>query len=55
MVIEPWEVLFAVKGANIYIRAYAEMFLAEVGKHWNIVYWTDMMPEQIDELTKKLP
>lgn len=48
--IEPWEVLFAVKDTNTYLRAYSEQFLTEIGRHWNIIYWTDLMPEKIDDL-----
>lgn len=44
LVIEPWEVLFALKGANTYMRAYAGTFLREISKTWNIVYWTDLLP-----------
>ena len=55
MVIEPWEVLLALKGATTYIRAYCDTLLREVGKHWNIVYWTDLMPDVIDPLIDKLP
>lgn len=38
------------KGESTYIRAYSESLLSEVGKHWNIVYWTDLMPDKIDDL-----
>jgi len=55
LVIEPWEVLLAIKGATTYIRAYTDTLLREVGKHWNIVYWTDLMPDIIDPLLEKLP
>ena len=50
LVIEPWGVLFARKGKNTYIRAHTELFLSEVEKHWNIVYWSDLMPKDIDDL-----
>ena len=26
-----------------------------MAKHWNIVYWTDLMPDQVDDLLLKLP
>lgn len=55
LVIEPWEVLFAMKGESTYIRAYSESLLSEAAKHWNIVYWTDLMPDKIDDLLEKLP
>lgn len=55
LVIEPWEVLFALKGENTYIRAYTETLLTEVEKHWNVVYWSDLMPDQLDDLLEKLP
>lgn len=50
LVIEPWEVLFAFKDNNTYLRAYSQQFLTEIGKQWNIVYWTDLMPDKIDDL-----
>jgi len=50
LVIEPWEVLFANKGTTTYIRAHTEALLKEVAKYWNIVYWTDLMPDKIDDL-----
>jgi hypothetical protein len=55
LIIEPWGVLFAMRGENTYIRANSETFLREVGKHWNIVYWTDLMPDKVDDLLPKLP
>lgn len=55
LVIEPWGVLFAVREEHIYIRTYSQALLKEVAKYWNIVYWTDLMPDRIDNLIKKLP
>jgi hypothetical protein len=55
LVIEPWGVLFARKDKSTYVRAHADFFLSEVSKHWNLVYWSDLMPKDIDDLLEKLP
>lgn len=55
LVIEPWEVLVALKGSTTYIRSYTDTFLKEIAKYWNIVYWTDLMPDPVDDLLEKLP
>lgn len=55
LIVEPWGVLFAMRGESTYIRANSETFLREVGKHWNILYWTDLMPDKVDDLLLKLP
>ena len=54
-VIEPWGILFARKDKSTYVRAHAEFFLLEMSKHCNIVYWSDQMPKDIDDLLEKLP
>jgi hypothetical protein len=55
IVIEPWEVILALKGSTTYIRSYCDTFLKEMSKYCNIVYWTDCMPDFIDNLVDKLP
>ena len=50
LVIEPWGVLFARKDKSTYIRAHTDFFLFEISKYWNIVYWSDLMPKDIDDL-----
>ncbi len=55
LIVEPGGVLFAMRGESTYIRANSETFLREVGKHWNILYWTDLMPDKVDDLLLKLP
>jgi hypothetical protein len=55
LVIEPWGVLFAKKDSSTFVRAHTELFLSEVGKHWNLVYWSDLMPNEVDDLLGRLP
>lgn len=55
LVIEPWEVLVALKGSTTYIRSYTDTFLKQIANYWNIVYWTDLMPDPVDDLLQKLP
>ncbi len=55
IVIEPWGVLIAMKNSNFYIRAHAELFINELSKKCNIIYWTDLMPIDADKLLSQLP
>ena len=55
LVIEPWHVLVSMRDGTAFVRAYTEQFITTLSKYCNIVYWTDLMPDQINPLLQKLP
>ena len=55
IIIEPWEVLIALKNKSTYVRAYTELFVNELSKKCNIIYWTQYMPNLIDKYLEYLP
>ena len=47
--------LLAVRGEAVVVRAYSETMLSRLSAHCNLVYWTDLLPAQIDPLLARLP
>jgi TFIIF-interacting CTD phosphatase-like protein len=43
------------RDGTAFVRAYTEQFITTLSKYCNIVYWTDLMPDQINPLLQKLP
>jgi len=55
VVIEPYGVLVFQKNKNIYIRAHAETFIDVLSNYCNVIFWSDMMPSEIDPILQLFP
>lgn len=53
--IEPYGVLVFQKNKNIYIRAHSENFINILSNYCNIIFWSDMMPTEIDPILQLFP